>query len=127
MTDAFRMNKRLVSEHDQFVAHITEAEWTAEKRAQYLKDHPENFAGPDGSFPIQDASDVSDAAGLYGKAGNPDAVKSKIKSIARRLKLTSGLPKEWQEADDPDGLPDVYGANGAYGKPDDQGTWAQGV
>lgn len=71
---------------------LYEAKWTADTRKQYLKDHPENFAGPDGSFPIKDTSDVGDAWGLAGHADNPDAVRAKIKAIAKRLGLTSGLP-----------------------------------
>ena len=71
---------------------IAEAKWTAASRRQYLKDHPENFAGPNGSFPIRDSSDVGDAWGLAGHADNPDAVRAKIKKIAARLGLSHGLP-----------------------------------
>jgi hypothetical protein len=78
---------------------LSEAKWTADARKQYLKDHPENFAGPDGSFPIRDASDVGDAWGLAGHAGNPDAVRAKIKSIAKRLGLTQGLPDTAKDDD----------------------------
>lgn len=108
---------------------ITEADWSSQSaRDDYYKSSPENFADRDNQkFPIKDASDVSDAAGLYGKASNPDAVKRNIIRIAKRLGFSGSLPKEWQEADDPDGLPDVYGKQGAYGDEDDQGTWAQGV
>ena|SRR5215472_11216480 len=76
-----------------------EAEWTQAKREQYHKEHPENFAGPDLSYPIEDAEDVEDAAGLYGHADNPEAVKSKIKEIATRLGLTSALPDDWRDSD----------------------------
>ncbi len=85
------------------------ARWTTETRKQYLKDHPENFAGPGGSFPIRDASDVGDAWGLAGHADDPDAVRSKIKSIAKRLGLESGLPdtaKEDEKEPDRSQVPD---------------------
>lgn len=93
---------------------IYRAKWTAAKRKAYLKAHPENCAGPDGSFPIEDASDVGDAWNLAGHADNPDAVRSKIKEIAKRLGLESGLPETAKEdkvttgrADAPDGtVPD---------------------
>lgn len=72
---------------------VYEAKWTAASRRAYFKAHPENFAGPgDDSFPIKDASDVNDAWRLAGHAANPDAVRAKIKRIAKRLGLTSGLP-----------------------------------
>jgi len=71
---------------------LYEVKWTQATRDAYHKEHPENFAGPDGSYPIKDASDVGDAWGLAGHADNPDAVRSKIKAIAKRLGLTGGLP-----------------------------------
>ncbi len=79
---------------------VNRAKWTAAKRRAYLKAHPENFAGPDGSFPIEDASDVEDAWGLAGHAADPDAVRTKIKSIAKRLGLESGLPDTAKEDKD---------------------------
>lgn len=71
---------------------LSEAKWTAATRAAYYKEKPWAFAGPDMSFPIRDASDVGDAWGLAGHADDPDAVRAKIKSIAKRLGLTAGLP-----------------------------------
>lgn len=71
---------------------FTETKWTAAVKDAYLKAHPENFAGPDGSYPVEDLSDVGDAWDLAGHADNPDAVRAKIKSIAKRLGLTAGLP-----------------------------------
>jgi prefoldin subunit 5 len=44
----------------------------------------EDFAGPGHTFPIKTKDDVSDAASLAHHADDPDAVRSKIKSIARR-------------------------------------------
>lgn len=44
----------------------------------------EDFAGPHRSYPIVTQDDVSDAASLAHHADDPDAVRSKIKAIARR-------------------------------------------
>ncbi len=71
---------------------LYEAKWTDAAKAAYFKSHPENCAGPDGSFPIKDASDVGDAWDLAGHAADADAVRAKIKSIAKRLGFTSSLP-----------------------------------
>jgi hypothetical protein len=71
---------------------LYEAKWTSALKAAYFKSHPENCAGPDGSYPIKDASDVGDAWDLAGHAASPDAVRAKIKSIAARMGFTSGLP-----------------------------------
>jgi hypothetical protein len=68
------------------------AKWNAATREAYLKEHPENFAGPDGSYPIRDSEDVESAWNLAGHAESPDTVRAKIKSIAKRLDLTSSLP-----------------------------------
>lgn len=68
------------------------AKWTQAAREAYHKESPENFAGPDMSFPIKDGSDVADAWSLAGHADNPDAVRSNIKAIAKRLGLESSLP-----------------------------------
>jgi hypothetical protein len=43
-----------------------------------------DFAGPDGTFPIKTKDDVHDAASLAHHAADPAAVRRKIKSIARR-------------------------------------------
>lgn len=87
------MNNQAVAQQIQHKqASVYEARWTAASRRAYHDKHPENFAGPDMSFPIKDASDVNDAWRLAGHAANPDAVRAKIKRIAKRLGLTSGLP-----------------------------------
>lgn len=74
-----------------------EAKWTDALKTEYAKSHPENCAGPDGSFPIKDASDVGDAWGLAGHAADPDAVRRKIIAIAKRLGFTSALPDTAKE------------------------------
>lgn len=56
---------------------------------------PEDFAGPDQSYPIVTQQDVHDAARLVGHAANPAAVKARIKAIAKRKGYT--LPDAWQD------------------------------
>ncbi len=77
---------------------VYEAKWTTALKAAYFKSHPENCAGPDGSYPIRDASDIGDAWDLAGHAANPDEVRARIKSIAKRLGFTSGLPDTAKES-----------------------------
>lgn len=54
-----------------------------------------SFAGPHQSFPIVTQQDVYDAARLTGHASNPNAVKSKIKRIAKKKGFK--LPKSWRK------------------------------
>jgi len=76
---------------------VHRAKWTQAARDAYLKEHPENFAGPDGTYPIKDGDDVDSAWRLAGHAANPDAVRTKVKSIAKRLGLTESLPDTAKE------------------------------
>jgi hypothetical protein len=66
-------------------------DWTAEERDALP---PEDFAGPQKTFPIADQADVDAAARLLGRAKNPDAVRSKIVAIARRKGLA--IPDAWK-------------------------------
>lgn len=52
-------------------------------------------AMPDGSFPIRNRADLSNAIQSIGRASNYDAAKRHIISRARALNATSMLPKEW--------------------------------
>ena len=70
---------------------------SAEERAQIPED---DFAGPHRSFPIRNQQDVEGAARLIGHAEDPDAVKAKIRAIAKRKGLT--LPTSWTDDHDPD-------------------------
>jgi hypothetical protein len=76
---------------------VHRAKWTQAARDAYLKEHPENFAGPDGTYPIRDGDDVDNAWRLAGHAAEPDAVRAKVKSIAKRLGLTDSLPDTAKE------------------------------
>jgi len=55
----------------------------------------EDFGGPHESFPIKSQEDVHNAAKLIGHADDPDAVKAKIKRIAKRKGFS--LPKSWED------------------------------
>lgn len=86
---------------------VERAKWSQAAREEYYAKHPENFAGPDMTYPIKDASDVSDAWDLAGHASDPDGVRAKIKKIAKRLGLESALPDtakqdEGERSDMPD-------------------------
>lgn len=83
----------------QSLDELSRAKWTQASREAYHKERPWAFAGPDLSFPIRDGSDVGDAWGLAGHADNPDAVRAKIKSIAKRLGLEGSLPDTAKEDD----------------------------
>lgn len=73
--------------------------WPQSKRN---KTPTQDFAGPDESFPIADQADVDAASHLIGKAADPDAVKAKIRRIAKRkgLKVPESWDKPTQNEDD---------------------------
>ena len=61
----------------------------------------ENFAGPNESFPIEEAGDVENASRAIGRAkGNRGAIKSKIISIAYRMGFEDHLPEDWKKKKD---------------------------
>lgn len=77
-------------------AYVTYNErWPQSRRDDLKEKSPEDFAGPHGSFPIKSQKDVDSAAKLIGHADDPEAVKAKIKAIAKRKGLT--VPEAWQE------------------------------
>lgn len=49
------------------------------------------------AFPVKSQQDLENAARLIGHADNPEAVKARLKAIAKRKGLT--LPKAWQDED----------------------------
>jgi hypothetical protein len=61
----------------------------------------EDFAGPNRSFPIQQAEDVSAASHALGRAkGNRDTIKRKIIAIAYRKGFDAQLPDDWKKKKD---------------------------
>lgn len=67
--------------------------WTQIKRDRLMFNAPEDFAGPDESFPIKTPEDVIHASQRLHNAKDPDAVKKKIIKIAKRKKFP--LPDSW--------------------------------
>lgn len=70
-------------------------DWPKSKRESLSKEAPGDFAGPHQSFPIKTQEDVNSAAKLTGHADDPEAVKSKIRSIAKRKGLK--VPASWEK------------------------------
>lgn len=69
-------------------------EWDTEKRKELKRgEFAGQFAGPDMSFPIANATDVAAAWSSVGRAKNPRQVMKNIIRIAKELKLESGLPE----------------------------------
>jgi hypothetical protein len=83
-------------------------EWNQEARDKLSRGEIEGgFAGPDQSFPIASPADVGDAWGLAGHADDPDAVRARIKAIARKHGWESGLPEAARKRDESDEPEDV--------------------
>jgi hypothetical protein len=91
----------------QKIANKTTQEKIKEEQERYYskaaraKIPPEDFAGPNSTFPIKVQNDVYNAAKLIGHAHDPNAVKQAIIKIATRKGFS--LPKAWmEEVDDTD-------------------------
>ena len=52
-------------------------------------------AEPDGSYPIRNGSDLSNAIQAYGRSSNPAKTKAHIISRARALGMSSKIPMSW--------------------------------
>lgn len=68
-------------------------DFTAVERAT---DASSGAAMPDGSFPIENGSDLENAVRALGRAKNPAAAKRHIILRARSLGLTAKLPEDWK-------------------------------
>lgn len=68
------------------------AEFTAAERRRLAK---QGKAMSDGSFPIRNRSDLSDAIQLAGNASDPAKARRFIMRRARALGLTSMIPDTW--------------------------------
>lgn len=64
-----------------------------EKQLNAARKESGDHAGPHGSFPITDDKSVNSAIRLAGHADDPDAVRAKVKSLAKKKGLTAGIPK----------------------------------
>lgn len=74
---------------------LTAKEFSGEKRKKMAK---EGKARGDGSFPIENASDLRNAIQAIGRAKNPEAARRHIIKRARALGLTKLLPDGWKAA-----------------------------
>jgi len=79
------------------------ADWSTKESRENHRKKGGYFAGPDDTFPLTDASDVSDAWGLAGHAANPDQVRRNIIRWAKSNGHTDALPDtatEWAKEHD---------------------------
>jgi len=71
---------------------VNKADFSAAERRRMAES---GAAMPDGSFPIRNRADLSNAIQSIGRASNYDAAKKHIISRARALNATAMLPKDW--------------------------------
>lgn len=71
---------------------LNEKKFSEEKRDK-LAD--KGFAMPDGSFPIENVSDLKNAIHAHGRAKDIEAVKAHIKKRAKELGQEALIPSEW--------------------------------
>jgi hypothetical protein len=83
-------------EDGNYPSAVLKREFTAdERKARAQSGH----ALPDGSFPIDNKSDLENAVRAIGRAKNPAKAKAHIKSRARALGATDMLPDTWSKRD----------------------------
>lgn len=82
-------------ENDSEYIALIERTFTAEQR-KALADSGK--AMPDGSYPIENASDLSNAIQAIGRATNPAAVKAHIIKMAKAMGKMDMLPDDWKAA-----------------------------
>ena len=81
------------------VESIEKREFSAEERKQSAK---EGHALPDGSFPIENKSDLSNAIHAYGRAKDKSKAKAHIIARAKALGASDMIPEDWGKADAPE-------------------------
>ena len=69
-------------------------EFDTEMREKMAKS---GMAMPDGSYPIENAGDLSNAIQAFGRSGNKPATKAHIIKRAKALGKTDLLPEDWSE------------------------------
>lgn len=90
------LGKKLGKSKDEVKTLLVELEKrdVSDKEREKLAD--KGHAMPDGSYPIANTSDLSNAIQAIGRAKNPDAVKQHIKRRAKDLGATDSLPDTWK-------------------------------
>src|ERR1700690_726106 len=85
---------------DKIGAMVTEAlekrEFSDKERA---KAADKGEAMPDGSFPIKNKEDLSNAVQAFGRAKNKKAVKAHIKARAKAMGATDARPESWKDTE----------------------------
>jgi cation transport regulator ChaB len=71
---------------------VERKEFSDKRRAELAKS---GKAMPGGEYPIENQHDLENAVSAFGRAKNPDAVKTHIKSRAKALGLEKLLPEDW--------------------------------
>jgi len=74
-------------------AFLIERKFTADQRKAAAKS---GSAMPDGSYPIENKTDLENAVRAIGRAKNPAAVKAHIKKRAAALGASASLPDDWK-------------------------------
>jgi hypothetical protein len=67
--------------------------FSSDKRDELAK---RGYALPDGSFPIENESDLENAVRAYGRAKDKDAARKHIRKRARALNRTDLIPDDWK-------------------------------
>lgn len=78
----------------KFVSEIAKREFSDEERSKLAG---EGKALPDGSFPIENESDLHNAIQAIGRAKDPAKAKAHIRARAKALGRTDLLPDSWNE------------------------------
>lgn len=78
---------------------LAKRDFSDEKR-QELAD--KGHALPDGSFPIENVTDLKNAIQAHGRAANKTKARAHIKKRAKDLGRSDLIPEEWGKAADPD-------------------------
>jgi len=74
-------------------SYVEKRKFSSEKREKLAK---EGKALPDGSFPIENCSDVENAIQAIGRAKNPSKAKAHIKKRAKALGCSEKIPDNWK-------------------------------
>lgn len=90
---SYHHHSKVVSDSEN----IQKAEFNTKERKKLTK---EGEARKDGSFPIRNKKDLSNAIHDVGRATNPAGAKSWIKKRAKDLGLEEHLPEDWKKAED---------------------------
>lgn len=84
------------AEEQEALDYFAKRDFSAKERK---KDAKSGAAMKDGSFPIENESDLKNAIKLAGHASNPSAARAHIKSRAKSLGLSDMIPDTWKAAD----------------------------